>query len=268
MALVNVAPPKFIRGALPLIKGRPVKFVWLTDVHAPYHIKMEHIFRFIKEFKPDYILLTGDIVNNDPYNHWESGSPGKARDLPTASSYYERCNRDFFRPLVAACPTATRVYWKGNHERWSDNAEAEFPSERGRLGVEHHLEGIHAWVDSFDLANLGRLHFVHGEECATGENHAKRMVEVYRRDVRYGHRHDVQEFSFRSPVDTKESYTARCGGTLCDFRRIPFDFMKKRPQRWQNSFSYGWVAPDRSFTDVIVRVGASGQFIAEGKRYG
>lgn len=256
--------PNWVRGSLPLQKNRLTRFVMLNDVHVPDNVPLNKIFDFIKQFKPDYVLLVGDIVNNDPFDRWRLALPGKAKEVPDPEPYFEECNDILFVPLRAAVPKAKFIYWIGNHEYWSTKAR-ETTGVGGELfEVWNHVDGIDGWVKRFGFANCGRLHFCHGDIVKNlPKHHARKVVDMMRRDVRYGHFHDIQEASFNSPTDKRELFTARACGTLQNFNP---DFMQNRPHDWQHAFTYGYVHPNGKFHDATVRI-IGGQFIAAGEAF-
>src|SRR5579863_5793922 len=80
---------KWVSGeALPLTKD-VTKFVLLNDVHVPHNIELDSVFTFFDDFKPDYAILNGDIVNNDPFSHWDKSSPLRFKNMPQPKAYYE-----------------------------------------------------------------------------------------------------------------------------------------------------------------------------------
>jgi hypothetical protein len=236
----------------------------MNDVHVPHNVPLKAIWQFARDWKPDYLLLVGDIMNMDPFDHWAKQNARKARELPAVKEYYESCNKLFYRPAREAVGDHCQiVHWIGNHEQWAYRAIDAMPGEgKGFWEPESNVECVDAWVRQFHLANLGRLHFLHGEH-ATGKHHAEKVVTLYRRSVRYGHRHDVQEASYTSPVDGDDQHSARSCGTL---ERFNPDFMQGRPHNWVHSFNHGVVQPDGMFHDQTTRL-IRGKFYANGRVY-
>ncbi len=260
----KIGKTKWITGSLNLNKTTPTKFIMMNDVHVPHNIDLTNVFEFIKDFKPDYILLVGDIVNNDPFDHWAKAKPGQFKGMPSPKPYYEQCNREFYRPLrKVAGNNCKLVHWIGNHEYWSNRAIDEMPEGEGYWEVENNIEGIDLWVPSKQIANLGKLHFIHGDVIAGGRNHSAKMLNYYRRNVLYGHYHNYEVSSFTSPIDIEDRHTAKCVGTLEKFNPA---FMTNRPHQWINMFSYGIVLPNGNFFDKQAVI-TDNQFYAEAKLY-
>ncbi len=260
-----VTIPQWISGALPLDKSKPTKFVMLNDVHVPDNIPLDNVFRFIEDYKPDYMLLVGDIVNNDPFSHWDRNSPMRFKHMPEPKAYYEDCNKTFYDPLRKAVgSTCKLVHWIGNHEFWSNKAIGEMPEGKGYWEVENNIRNVDLWVESKGIANLGKLHFIHGDILKGGANLTKRMVQLFHRNIRFGHAHHLEEASQTNPLDVKDMHTARCCGTL---QNINPHYMKGMPTNWINCFTYGVVFPSGNFFDHTTVI-TNNSFLANGKVYG
>lgn len=247
------------------LKKDVTKFVLLNDVHVPHNIELNTIFEFFDDFKPDYAILNGDIINNDPFSHWDKQSPLRFKNMPQPKAYYEQCNEEFYRPLRDAvgkkCKT---VHGIGNHEAWANKAIGEMPEGEGYWEVENNLENIDSWYASKTMVNLGKLYFVHGDIINGGQNHSFKMLNYFRRNLRYGHYHDLQERSYNNPIDITERHTARSCGTLQKFNP---GFMGNRPHDWMHCFTYGYVYTDGTFHDHTTVV-VENKFMANGKLYG
>jgi len=255
---------QWVDGALPLVKGRPTRWVMLNDVHVPHNVPLDPVLEFIKDYRPDYGLLVGDIINNDPFDHWARESARRAREMPEPLAYYADCNTTFYKPLRKAVgPNCRVVHWIGNHELWSTRAIDAMPEGFGYWEVENNIVEVDWWVANLGVANLGKLHFLHGDVLRGGKYHANSIMQLYRRNVRYGHFHDIQEASYNSPVDVLDRHTVRCCGTLQKFEP---HFMKGRPHNWQHAFTYGVTYPDGLFWDTTAKV-VDGRFHAEGRLY-
>lgn len=236
----------------------------LNDVHVPHNVPLDGIFEFFGDYKPDYVVLAGDILNMDPFDHWAKGSARRAREMPEPKPYYDDCNKRFFRPLRRAVgDKCSIVYELGNHDLWSHKAVEAMPEGAGYFEVEHNVEHVDLWVKGNLLVNIGKLHFTHGHVLKGGKHHASAMLNLYRRSIRYGHFHDVQSASYTSPVDVEDRHTARCCGTLEQYNP---DFMDSRPHNWVHAFTWGVTMPDGMFWDTTTPL-IRGRFHANGKVY-
>ena len=268
----NIDPPqtflpnnvKWVTGSIPLKEDGVTRYVQMNDVHVPHNISVLGIQEFISDFKPDYLLYVGDIVNNDPFDHWAKEKPGKAKKLPAPRPYFEKCNELFYRPMhEASGPECKKIHWVGNHEYWSNKAIEYIPEGEGYWEVWNNLDHVDYWVPFKQIANLGKLYFVHGDIIKGGKHHSTQMLQYFNRNIRYGHYHDIQEFSQSSPIDIDDRHTARSCGCLEKYNP---GFMENRPHNWQNAFTFGYVRPDGTFHDTTVII-VNDKFIANGKEY-
>lgn len=114
------------------------------------------------------------------------------------------------------------------------------------------------------VKNFGHLYFTHGN-YASGENHAKKMIIAYRKNIRYGHIHDKQEYFIQSPIDEHEKMSAASIGCLCKINAM--DYLKKKPAKWVNAFNIAYIREDGTFNDYTV-VLTNGRFTSpDGKDY-
>lgn len=256
---------KFIEGSLPLIKGRETRFVMVNDIHFGDSIDLTPVREFIKTFKPDYLLEVGDIIDMSAFSHWARSTPAKFKQMPDPKEYYEECRKGYYEPMREAVGDAKRVHWIGNHEFWAQRAVMQFPEGQGYWEIWNNIDSklVDMWVPSKKLANLGKLHFLHGDYNVSKQTHPKQMLMMFLRNVRYGHWHDSMEASYCSPVDQKERWTARSCGCL---QNLNPSYMENQPHNWIHAFSYGVVTPSGLFWDTTVKI-IDGQFYAEGKMY-
>jgi predicted phosphodiesterase len=256
----------FLTGPLELVEGKEfTSFIMLNDVHVPHNIDLTNVFEFMGDYKPDYVLLVGDIINNDPFSHWERARRGTAKTMPKPKAYFEQCQKEFFDPLRKfAGKNANIGYWLGNHEMWSQKAIDDMPEGEGYWEVENNITGIDFWVGSKGIASLGKLHFIHGDNFS-GRGHANKILNVYRRNMRYGHFHNIEESTHNDPIDMADRHTARCCGTLEKFNP---GFMTNRPHSWMHAFTYGIVENSTGiFWDHTAQI-INNKFMANGRIYG
>lgn len=262
---IDSSPVKWTTGALSLNQNTTTRFVMLNDVHVPHNIDLENIWKFCRDFKPHYLLLVGDIINNDPFSHWDRNSPLRFKSMPNPKEHYELCNQLFYDPAREAVgDSCTIVHWIGNHEYWSNRAIEEMPEGKGYWEVENNIRNVDLWVPSKGIANLGKLHFVHGDVIKGGKYHSLKMLNYFRRNLRYGHYHNLEESSYTSPVDVQDRHTARCCGTL---EKPNPRFMDNRPHDWMACVTYGVVKPNGNFFDHSAII-TDNSFMANGKIYG
>lgn len=255
---------KWVSGSLRLMKDRPTRFVFLNDVHVPDSIELAPVFEFIGDFKPDHIILGGDILDMASFSHWERDRPRRAREMPYPADEYGLCRDRFFMPLRKAAPKAIITLMMGNHEARAEHSIDAFPEGRGFWEVERNVTGVDQFTKQYDTVALGKLWFAHGDILTCNSKvAAQRILDLYRRSIRIGHFHCLSETGYTSPVDIDDRHSARVCGTLQNFQP---NFMRHRPHSWQHAFTHGIVEPNGKFWDWTSRING-GVFYAEGRRY-
>ncbi len=99
-----------------------MKIVSLFDLHVPYQINLKPVFKFIYDFKPNVVVLGGDISEFEPVSVWIAN-----QSIRLDGQSIKRCFRDLhdivLDPLKEAMPKGCQVkYLKGNHSAWIDMA--------------------------------------------------------------------------------------------------------------------------------------------------
>lgn len=246
--------------------------VALFDLHHPHNISLDPILTFLREYKPDVLILGGDAMDAGPFSHWNKSKIGILRTLPLPKDMFASFVTDILVPLRDAVGDSCFItFLQGNHCDWIRQALEDDPRGEGYWNIEANCGGIPdliiPYVESdkvsvhYNHFKLGKLIFLHGYR--TGTYHARYVADDYNRPVRYGHVHDLQSYTHRTAVDVDDFHVARSCGCLCDLNPI---YAKSRPSRWAHAFQYGEVEPDGSFFDevpVIVR----GRFMAGGVKY-
>jgi len=121
------------------------KFVFLTDLHYGYQRKGGHkmplhdvkalkvALDFVKDFKPDHIILGGDLLDCGAISHHNQGKPDVSEGLKLE---YE--TKVIIAALIKPCEAAkpkTLTYIIGNHEAWVEQFVEKHPSLEGILDV-------------------------------------------------------------------------------------------------------------------------------------
>lgn len=256
----------FISGALPVKKGYTTFIAWFDD-HFPHNLFFDAKLQVLKDEKPDYLILGGDMLNMDPFNHWAKNIPRQTRNLPIAKPYYQFANSEFFKPIREAVGTKTKiVYILGNHENWAEKAVNMLPEGEGYFEVENNINP--KYVDYFVKNKygvaLGDLWFYHGDNIPYSKSqHAKKMATYLHRNVMFGHYHDYEIHSLHVAVDEQPiiAISVPCS-TVCN----PSSYGKDQPTNRSDGFGYGEIRPDGSF-DAKIALMRSGEFLFKSKRY-
>lgn len=241
------------------------RIVALPDIHVPYNIELEPVFSFIEDFKPDAVILLGDVCDWTSCSHWVAD---QSVGLSSGSIYedYERLRGVVLDPIKKAVEKECKiVYLEGNHELWLWMAIAQNKDGRGYWEFDKNID-----FKKYNMTYLNynvpykaskHLYYMHG--TYTNEFHSKKTVMSYQRTIIYGHTHDVQEYTLVSPLDTHQVHKAKSIGCLCT--RNP-NYLKNAPNRWVHAFNYAYIEQDGTFNEYTVNV-INDKFWANGKKY-
>lgn len=243
-----------------------MRILTLSDIHEPYNINLKPVLDFCDDWGPDVIQFLGDATNAESCNHWKE-EKGIKKDVWVVSDDYKNLEKNVLEPFrKALIPGSKMVYHLGNHEDWFYQAMLSDWKIGDKYRFEKNIDLKKynmRMVKLNEFSQFGHLYFTHG--CyASGDNHAKKMALHYRKNIRYGHIHDVQEYSIQSPLDHTEKITAKSIGCLCHMDQM---YMKKKPSKWVQAFNAAHIRRDGCFNDYTVVI-TDGVFTSpEGKVY-
>lgn len=256
---------KYHTGPLPLRKAGLTRYVFWADQQFPHTIPIGGMLKFLKKFKPDYLILGGDVFNGDPFDHWAKVKPGKAKEMPDSKEHYERFQAEFMDPVQRALGCGSLVYIKGNHEAWADRAIEMDSQGKGYWEIENNVIGVDFWVEQFKSASLGKNNFIHGDQPGiSGQNVAKKAMGIYHDNITLGHIHRFESFVEISPIEQKDKHMAQVVGCWCPLNP---HYALNKPNAWINGFAYGYVKPDGNFWQYPVYATPQGSFIVEGEEF-
>lgn len=252
------------------------RFVALFDLHFGYERKGGHkvplhdsralgaALAFIQDFKPDHLILGGDMLDCGVVSHHNHGKPGATEGLKLIGDAKE-CKAAVIQPLEVMLPKkATKTYIIGNHEDWLTDLTDKIPALEGIVDL-NTLLGLDRWkvIPQGGSHKLGKLTFVHGDTVKGGENVAKAAVTNYERSIRFGHHHTFQTFTKTSPYDDKIGKTGIAVPCLCG--KNP-RYMEGKPNRWVQGFNFGYLNDNGTYTDYIAII-VDGKFTYNGLVY-
>lgn len=250
------------------------KFVALYDLHWGYQRKGGHkvalhdqkamnvALSFIKDFKPDHVILGGDILDCGSISHHNHGKPGAVEGFRLLADAKE-LRTALIGPLEALNP-ATLVYIKGNHEAWADQLVEMMPALEGIVDINAMLK-LDKWkvIEQGEMTKLGKLVFIHGDQIKGGEHSAKWATVAYEKNVRFGHHHTYQVYTKTAAVDAV-GHTGIAVPCLC--KKDP-NYGGGSPNRWVQGFLWGYVdGPKGSFSDYVSVI-VDGKAMINGKLY-
>lgn len=250
------------------------KFVALFDIHfgaerdgqrhkVPLHdIKAVNVaLEFIDDFKPNHVILGGDILDCGAISHHTRGRVGQLEGLRLLADAKE-CHDVVIAPIEKIVK-GRLVYHEGNHENWLKDLTDELPALEGIVDIRALLGMGKRWelISQGKASKLGRLVFVHGDNIKGGANPAKYAVEAYARNVFFGHHHTHAVYTKVSALDMY-GHTGVAVPCLC--KKTP-RYGEGAPNRWMQGFLHGWIDKDIFSAQVSIIIG--GKAIINGKRY-
>lgn len=251
------------------------KFVSLFDLHLGYQIRSGHrspihdakalrvALEFIEDYKPEVIVLGGDMLDCGPISHHLEGKPWRTEKARIGEDATE-LNALLIDRINAMPWVKEKVYIIGNHEDWFTDLLDKNPALVGTISLKQllHLDG---WtvIDIDGHYNLGKLTFIHGHQLGSQEMCAKKAVVEWERNVRHGHVHTYQVYTKTSPMDVKLAKTGIAVPCLCTKKA---NFLEGKPNKWVQGFNHGVVFPDGSYMDYVTVI-TNGRAFANGKLY-
>lgn len=254
------------------------RYVNLFDIHwgterVNGHLKTLHdegmldsVLTFMSDFKPHYLNIGGDALDCGAVSHWNKGRARQVEGVRLLKDA-EGLRTQFLKHAMETQPQkgAKRTYIKGNHEDWIDQWVDQNPTLEGIVDLER-LLGLDKdhWniVEVGGAYKMGQLYLIHGDQFKPNQTVAKKAVEVYQRNVHFGHHHTHQVHTNVTPLDDapKQGVAVPC---LC--KRNP-GYAEGQPNRWLQGFEYGYLQKDGTFhNQVVLRI--DGKFVADGKIY-
>lgn len=252
------------------------KFVALYDLHYGQDIKdgkrkelhdiraLEVVKKFMSDFKPDAVILGGDMLDCGSISHHNKGKVRNVEGLRLLSDM-QGLRKELLDELEAS-KTQRLVYIVGNHEHWIEQLVDECPGVEGLISLESGLGLRHPrWeiIEQGGVTNIGKVHFLHGDQIRSSAYPAKWAVDTYEKSVRFGHFHRAQLHSKISALDVTDIRTGISVPALC---RRDTAYGKGAPNQWSQGFLWGYVMEDGNFSDYLTFI-VNGKFVANGKVY-
>lgn len=251
------------------------KFVALYDLHWGYERRGGHktplhdtkalnaALAYIQDFKPDHIILGGDILDCGSISHHNHGKPGAVEGFRLLGDAKEL--RKALIDPIEKLKAKSLTYIVGNHEDWLTDLAEKIPAIEDIVDIKAVLGLTDKWkvVPSGETHRLGKLIFMHGDQVKGGEHSAKWATVAFESNVRFGHHHTFQVYTKTSAIDTN-GHTGIAVPCLC--KKNP-RYGGGAPNRWMQGFLWGYVnVPNGIFSD-FVSVIINGSTIINGKEY-
>ncbi len=260
--------PNFVEGKLRFLSSnKPQNVLFMPDMHFPFNLFFDSYLDMWSNNPPDVLILGGDNINNDPFNHWAKKVPKLEQAMPNIREYFEFVNEEFYKKIREATGKRTKIInILGNHEEWSQKAVAMNPQHKGLYEVENNVDPryVDHFVDVRKLIALGDMSFTHGDIMAFSKaNHAKKMAIMFHRNISFGHYHDEESHSLTTPVD-EQRITAYSVPSSTD--TDPCSYGKGMPSNRSTGFQSLVLMPDGKTFPQIHQI-KEGEFYYQGKHY-
>jgi hypothetical protein len=162
-------------------------------------------------YNPDIHVIMGDFVDCEGLSHWPDSELLPRRIVPEM-----KIGREMLQQAIDHTPNcSSRIYLKGNHEAWVEQALVKMPElfdGLAELDIEISLNTLlslekygYQLFPLNELVQIGKAHFTHG--IYTSTNHAAKHLHEYKCNLYYGHLHDIQE-SNNTSVDGPDEVLA------------------------------------------------------------
>jgi len=228
------------------------KVVALFDLHIPNNIPLDGIYNFLKDEKPDIVILGGDFMDIQALSHW-SLAGGKRLTLE-GKRFQKECEQatEILDRIRTCVEGADIIYEGGNHEDWVEQYIEQHPEMDGIINLPIMLglaDREIKWIpyrDNNNFYKVGKLYYVHGEY--TVSNHAKKMLSVWNCNIRYGHLHDHQVYSKTSRRGIGDFHKAVSVPCLCK----KGDYLIGKSDNWSHGFHIAYVKPNGNFFEYVI----------------
>lgn len=252
------------------------RFIALFDAHIGYerdssrHKVPLHDARalsvaiqFARDFKPDHIVLGGDILDCGSVSHHRRGNVGQLESLRLLAEAKEA--RQLVVEPLEQLAKGRLIYHIGNHEDWLSDIVDELPSLEGIVDIGALLKLDERWeiIPQGKASTLGKLTFIHGDTVKGGQNPAMAAVTNYERNIRFGHFHTFQMATKTTPVDAN----GHTGIAVPCLSKKGHRYGLGAPNKWMQGFLWGWIGgPEGLFNDYVTVI-VNGRAMINGKLY-
>lgn len=233
------------------MNSRYKRLMVVSDIQAPFHLPqcIALVIAYIEKFKPDMLILNGDIVDFYSASEFKKIGRGPSR----LADEIAITDAEVIEPILKAVPKGCQVIWTaGNHEfrlkrgiatfaKWLEDfpgttiQEAFRMKERGIRYVDSNSANGIFWITK----NLVAMHGTY-----TTVYSARKYAESISKSVIFGHIHKEQYWRDTKAL-TGESHIAIGSGCLC---QDPDDFNSLA--RYDRGFIAGWFDTKSGMFDI------------------
>ena len=225
----------------------------LADLQFPNHnaVLLNNAERYMAARRWDFLIYLGDMLDMDSISHhaMESGEY-KALEGKRLKKDYEAFEKILRRHSKIVGKDCQIYYFMGNHEEWANRLIDHMPTLEGFIEPENNLPFEELKIKVIPprgIMKIGKLHFIHGDidkGSYSSTHHAKKVVDLYNRNIAYGDKHTDQTFTKVAPVGLDDIHTAYSIPCLANTRPA---WNRDKPTAWINGFGVFYIRDDGSF---------------------
>jgi hypothetical protein len=225
----------------------------LADLQFPNDnpVLLNSVEKYMAFRRWNYLVYLGDMLDMDAISHhaMESGDQ-RSLEGKRLKKDYQAFSKILRRHRKIVGRDCQIYYFMGNHEEWASRLIDTMPTLEGFIEPENNLPFEELKIKVIPprgVMKIGKLHFIHGDidRGAYGSiHHAKKVVELYNKNVAYGDKHTQQSFTKVSPVGLDETHTAYAIPCLANIRPT---WAKDKPNSWLNGFGVFFIRDDGGF---------------------
>lgn len=214
------------------------------ELHPSYLVAKQ----FVKETRPEIVLIGGDFVNLGCIR--KGRSKWFMSDNETYQADIERAKAELWE-LRVWCRNSRFIYLIGNHEKRVDWYLDDHPAMRGKLNIIKDLELDLMEMEAVEFNNViqvGKLNFIHG--WYYNKFHAAKTLDIFGDNIAYGHVHEHQTFTKNIRAENKPhiAFSVPC------LSAINPDWKEGQPTRFQNGFVIVEYREKGHFTAHIIMI--------------
>ena len=247
------------------------RIIGIWDDHNPMIIPQKANLQLIKDIQPTHLINGGDALHLSYLRAIANAKGRVSLSIEEWNKIQSALKEDYRSYNVildgrdAAVPeNCEKTLLIGNHDYYLEILSKKCPDIE-IFDYKKHLrlkERGYRVVPLNKEHTIGKLYFVHGIYFL--DHHAKKTASVYHRNIRYGHKHDVQEYTTTTPLGQWDAYNAKSCGCNCDTNP---DYIRAKPNAWTHAVYLAYVWPDGSFSDYVIK-SVSGKFVYGNRIYG
>ena len=228
------------------------------DKHFPIHCQkaINVVCKCIEISKPDIYVDLGDTGEWELFNknHWKTREkPPPDILVPMRRKSIKKVNRcmDQIDKSLDKAKCNERYFMQGNHEVWLDIAAVK--EHREEYFTETALKLKERGYKYFPylqkkVLEIGKMLFTHGKY--TGKYHTFAHIDKYRKNIMYGHTHDLQRFTHTAYTKTTSSWSLGC---LKDIEKDE-DWLRGMPVNWNHAFALVHFFKNGHFVVEVVEI--------------